>query len=217
MTQVSNWTRENISWFAGLFEGEGCTSINRGTGKSPRMILSITMTDEDVIRKAHNVIGLGNVTGPHGPYRPNEKATWSWRVSRFEECQAIAAALYPFLCSRRQSKILEVLEILKTEKRPRVYGDEKKCGNSHDRDIFSFKNSLGQWICKECLNLKERNRKRRSDKAKRLAHIPKAELKNYCGAGHPKVEEHGKIEKSGQWRCLTCRKISTKERNAKAN
>lgn len=214
MTQVSNWTRENISWFAGLFKGEGSVSINRD--KTARAVMQITMTDEDVIRKAHNIIGVGNVTGPHGPYRPNEKATWSWRVSRFEESQAVMAAIYQFLGSRRRARIKEVLGIVRKEK-PRSYGNDFLCGNKHLRSEHAYKNERGHWICRTCVKKTEAQRIRRSVKAQSLSHIPKSELKNFCCAGHPKTEEHGKIEKSGYWRCLTCRKISTKERNAKAN
>lgn len=214
MTQVSNWTRENISWFSGLFEGEGSISINRD--KTVRAVLQITMTDEDVIRKAHNIIGVGNVTGPHGPYRPNEKPTWSWRVSRFEESQAVMAAIYQFLGARRKARIKEVLDITSNEK-PRSYGNDIKCGYGHLRTVNAYKNDRGHWICRECTKKKEERRVRRSIKAKALEHIPKAELKNYCSAGHPKTSDHGKIEKSGYWRCLTCRKISTEARNGKAD
>lgn len=214
MTQVSNWTRENISWFAGLFEGEGSISINRG--RTLRAVLQITMTDEDVVRKAHNIIGVGNVTGPHGPYRPNEKPTWSWRVAKFEESQAVMAAIYQFLGIRRRAKIKEVLDI-KHDEKPRSYGDDIRCGSKHLRSEHAYKNGRGHWVCRVCSKNKEVHRARRSLKSQLLIDIPKSELKNFCSAGHPKTEEHGKIEKSGYWRCLTCRKISMEKRNGKTN
>src|SRR5665213_179839 len=67
-----HWTRENLAWMAGLFEGEGYVqgrprSYKRADGRSFTTIgyrLAITMTDEDIIRRFHRLAGVGNVNGP---------------------------------------------------------------------------------------------------------------------------------------------------------
>jgi hypothetical protein len=46
-----------FAWFVGLFEGEGCI----GLSSIGRPTVTISMTDEDVIRRAHRICGLGHV------------------------------------------------------------------------------------------------------------------------------------------------------------
>lgn len=166
MTLTYNWTRENIAWLSGLFEGEGCVSVRRQPGRNHRISVSIAMTDEDVIRKAGEIAGVGDVSGPYGPYRENEKALWRWQTTRYEPAQAILAAMYPFLGKRRCAKIKEVLEEVRSSELPaRQYASKEHCGRKHLRTDHGYKNAKGHWICRTCRNITAQERKATSDKA----------------------------------------------------
>ena len=114
MAISENWTRENIAWAAGLFEGEGCVGVYgkpigaRGPRKSPAM--KITMTDLDVLEKFQRIVGVGKVGGPRRHKgKEHHKAFWSWSCNGTEKIQALLAAFWPFLCSRRQAKAADVI------------------------------------------------------------------------------------------------------------
>jgi predicted DNA-binding protein (UPF0251 family) len=109
------WTREDLAWAAGLIEGEGCIFArtpgpNRKT-QGRNFFVTVAMTDEDVIRKLHGVLKVGTVTGPYFSKQPRRKPRWAWQTNTFEAGQAVAAAIWPWLCSRRRARIKEALAI----------------------------------------------------------------------------------------------------------
>ncbi len=100
-------SREELAWAAGLFEGEGYIGMSR---VSPAM--SLASTDEDVVQKFNQVVGLGRVCGPYTytyTYRKKSKPIWVWRAGGFTNVQAIGALLWFKLCDRRRTKIQDVL------------------------------------------------------------------------------------------------------------
>lgn len=101
---TANWTRENLAWLAGLVEGEGCFQYS----KSKCLSIAVAMTDEDVLRKAHLIAGVGHVYGPSRK-RPGRKIYWRWTVARQAESYALMIALYSWLGLRRQATIQETL------------------------------------------------------------------------------------------------------------
>jgi hypothetical protein len=104
-----NWTRERVAWMAGIFEGEGCISTYDGG-----VILTVKMTDEDVIRRFGECAGIGAVNGPYtDPRLPNFKPTWAWRCNRSAKSYALLVAMWPYLCSRRRSKMEAAISALK--------------------------------------------------------------------------------------------------------
>lgn len=119
MAISDNWTRENIAWAAGLFEGEGCVGVyskpsgSRGPRKGPTM--KITMTDRDVLDKFHGIVGVGSISGPQRHKgKEHHKEFWSWACNGTEKVQALLAAFWPFLCSRRQAKAADVIREMAT-------------------------------------------------------------------------------------------------------
>lgn len=101
-----NINREQFAWAAGLYEGEGSAHLR----VQPRFFgLSVTSTDEDVLRKLRRVLGVGNVTGPYTSKNPHHKAFYRWSTTTFEHAQFAAAALWPHLCVRRQGQIHRAL------------------------------------------------------------------------------------------------------------
>jgi hypothetical protein len=100
-----SWTRENLAWAAGLFEGEGC--ITR-TNRVP--VARLGTTDLDVLERFHLVMGFGRVYEMgHTRNHPRWKPASEWTTTTFEEAQATIAVLWPWLRARRRARGLEVL------------------------------------------------------------------------------------------------------------
>jgi hypothetical protein len=157
---LAGWAREDIIWFAGLFEGEGCLYLSQETKKTARVQVRVSMTDEDVVRKIFTILRVGGVSGPNGPYKEGCKPQWSWACSRFEDSQAVLAAIYPFLGVRRKAKIIECLTQVRSLQPSRQYGTTLACGRGHLRNMFSYRNAKDQWVCRECRRINERRRNR---------------------------------------------------------
>lgn len=98
--------REDLAWVAGVFEGEGCFSFHE---KSRAISACISMTDLDVIETVKSIIGLGTIVSVK-PGKVGWKPQWKWAVNSFEDVQAVAAMLWPWLKSRRRVKIKSVLK-----------------------------------------------------------------------------------------------------------
>jgi hypothetical protein len=97
-------------WLGGLFEGEGHIAL---TGRNS-VSICINMTDEDVIRKAHEVAG-GIVSGPYSQGR--HKPLWRWGVNRSEDVLVVLQEIEPYLGERRRARVLEAYKRLKGVRR----------------------------------------------------------------------------------------------------
>jgi hypothetical protein len=100
----------SLEWAAGLFEGEGCITTNGSrTYRCPR--LALTMSDEDVVRRFAEVVGLPYYI-PHKSNTPNRKPCWTWRTAKRVEVIRILSALLPYFGNRRAYKALTILDQL---------------------------------------------------------------------------------------------------------
>jgi hypothetical protein len=63
---------EEIAWAAGLFEGEGCSTLSNG-----RPVMRLNSTDEDTPRRFCEIVAAGKVYGPY-PRMPPRKPVWIW-------------------------------------------------------------------------------------------------------------------------------------------
>jgi hypothetical protein len=100
---------QELAWAAGLFEGEGCiTSGSSGQEHLPTVILTLSSSDEDTLRRFASAVGVGHVSGPRVP-KDGRKPMWSWHCARFEDAQFVIAALWSGLGSRRRARAGEVL------------------------------------------------------------------------------------------------------------
>lgn len=109
---MTAWTREHLAWLAGLLEGEGSFLMTKAPYYRPK--IQMQMSDEDVVRKAHEVAGVGTVCGPFYGLTPAGKArkpTWIWGVNRQKDAYALMVALVPWLGVRRCESIRNVLVI----------------------------------------------------------------------------------------------------------
>lgn len=107
MTTTISQRDLDIAWLAGLYEGEGSlTNPPDSRGKHyARMYLS--MTDEDVVRRAHEIAGVGQVNGPYMHHR-GTKPYWQWGIQRRAHVIQFMQMIYPYLGDRRRAKVDEV-------------------------------------------------------------------------------------------------------------
>jgi hypothetical protein len=119
---AANWSRENLAWAAGLFEGEGSISKRNN-------LLTLTSTDEDVVRKFMVIVGMGRIiewTPTAGQL--GKKKQWIWNLYRQECGQALLAAFWPWLGERRRKRVREYLHHMANAHRNR-----SKLGSEHSR------------------------------------------------------------------------------------
>jgi hypothetical protein len=102
--------REELAWAGGLFEGEGCFSVNRDKRGRGYIypVAAVEMTDEDSVRRFAAAVGFGVVNGPYAHWA--KKQSWRWQAFGFERTQALLAMLWPWLGIRRRAKGAEVLK-----------------------------------------------------------------------------------------------------------
>lgn len=107
-----------IEWAAGLFEGEGTFSIYKVQNRkdSRRVICSLSSNDEDVVKRFHEIIGVGSFLGPYKNRSGTDR--WVWQVQNFRDCLKVATMLFPYLGKRRQEKARDMIEQIEG----RLYG-----------------------------------------------------------------------------------------------
>lgn len=107
-------SREEVAWAAGLFEGEGCLTINHKSYKSgvhsyPRVQMNIT--DKETLDRFHEVVGVGKIySHKNGSYLSN-KPQWRWQIATKEGVREVIEQLYPWLSERRQARANELLAL----------------------------------------------------------------------------------------------------------
>lgn len=149
------WTRENLAWAAGIFEGEGC--INHFSSKNPRSCrLQLYMTDLDVMERFCQIAGVGEVELCVAPsrLRGGRKPIYVWRISNWDEWYPFAVAMWPWLGERRRAALKEAIERWITPTNPcRGFW---RCKNDHVITIETMvKSSDGGRRCLLCA--RERN------------------------------------------------------------
>jgi hypothetical protein len=101
----------HVAWASGLFEGEGTLGAYPKKPSGVVATASVSMCDEDVVRRFSEVMGFGTVYGPYEPssQRGASKPYYRWTVNGFELVQATVAMLWPGLGERRKARATEVL------------------------------------------------------------------------------------------------------------
>jgi hypothetical protein len=105
-------SRENLAWVAGLFEGEGSFTLIQ-TGPYPVIRAKVSMTDKDVVEKIYAIVGFGSFFEARQT-NPLHQLQWQWQTASFEGFQAFAAMVWPWLCSRRRLKVIEIFTFMKS-------------------------------------------------------------------------------------------------------
>lgn len=94
----------DLAWAAGLFEGEGTVTRKRGKGTAHRWQAAVIMTDEDVLRKFSEVVGIGRFYGPYQPKNPAAKPIWRWTTTKKDEVEKLFGLIGAWLGERRRAK-----------------------------------------------------------------------------------------------------------------
>lgn len=108
---MNQMTSEEVAWFVGIFDGEGCISIKEANGgRRNFVVLKVKMCDFDVIRNLQNVSGIkghSNITPAIG----NHRASLAWHISKQEDVVDLLLVMkdFPFLSSRRKLRMEEAL------------------------------------------------------------------------------------------------------------
>ena len=118
-------SESDISYIAGLFDGEGSIHFKRGTEKkkkhtgkgyrtsnSLRLSMEITMTDESVVRWVHEVLGVGTVNKkPRKGLRKDGTKylmQYRWRCT-FRDAYYVCRLLWPY-AHTKLPKIQQVID-----------------------------------------------------------------------------------------------------------
>lgn len=96
-------SRATAAWVAGLIEGEGSIMLT----KRGAPVIALTMTDEDVVRRLHDVVGIGSVR--LRVTQEGNKNAWIWNVASWRGCVSLLTQILPWMGARRGRAISDVL------------------------------------------------------------------------------------------------------------
>jgi hypothetical protein len=113
------YTREELAWAAGLFDGEGSITYGMnvhgirsraGYKGTPRIHIQVGQSySPEVLHRFKTAVGVGYVTGP---YKANKVAIgmrWTFVVTRFEHAQYTICLLWPWLSSVKRAAAVHAL------------------------------------------------------------------------------------------------------------
>jgi hypothetical protein len=128
------------AWLAGIFEGEGCIEFHHKNSTA----ITISMTDEDVVRRAAEIAGVGSVMELTA--RRGHKVCWRWRVQQADLVQAVIDQIEPYLGKRRWARVQEARIRLGQVRQP------GKCKNGHEMngDNLYVAPKSGHTACRKC-------------------------------------------------------------------
>lgn len=107
--------KEKIIFLAGVFDGEGSFgSWSTGKGRKRVIALGVETTDEDMVKRFHDV--FGGLFYKRAKRIQGKKETWQWKM-RGEPALKTLKAMIPYMCKRRKEKFYGLVE-------PFGYGSE---------------------------------------------------------------------------------------------
>jgi hypothetical protein len=171
-----------VAWAAGLFEGEGC--ITTGSPPSYGLMLTLSMTDEDVVLRFREAVGAGRVTPRTRNNAPKHwKDIWSWYACG-EPAEAVLDLLLPFLGQRRSARAQEVREFRRAGIESATA--ERECPTCHAKFRPRFSSgSRRQKFCSDACCQAANSRKVAKEEATRSRVCP------VCGASFCPVYSKG--------------------------
>ena len=112
-------TGEEVSYLAGLIDGEGCLTINKYQGKrnrtpSYRGMVIIEMTAGEVFERVTKITGIGKVFyTDHSRDNAHHSASYRWVVYNKADMVALLEKLLPYLVVKKQEAqvLLEFLAL----------------------------------------------------------------------------------------------------------
>lgn len=136
-----------ITWIAGLLEGEGYF------GDKP--VIEIPSTDLDTIQKYRSVIGVENSIYVIDPPTDNHKIAYKIRIGGSIAIQWMMT-IYPLMSSRRKEAIRKAISRWKTQT---IQNQQKThCNNGHLLSGSNLGLNIGGFrVCKICEKRSQRN------------------------------------------------------------
>lgn len=98
---------QRITWFAGLFEGEGSFVFANGKPKA----MHLTSTDKDVLDRIVEYVG-GSIY-PLKKRQSHHKDAWIW-ASHGSHSVSLAKSIKPYLLARRKARCEEYIRLFST-------------------------------------------------------------------------------------------------------
>jgi hypothetical protein len=100
-----------LAWAAGLYDGEGSAYIvSKKAPNTPGLSVWQSYRPDVLHRFAAATGGLLTVYGPYGsPTNPRRGPKWRCSTAGFEQVQAIAALLWPYLSAPKKEQLKQVL------------------------------------------------------------------------------------------------------------
>lgn len=141
---------KDISWAAGLLEGEGSFMLRRGKD----LVVQLIMTDQDVVDRFQFIFNFGSRSER---ILLSGKTAYGWSVTNQSQAAGLMMTLLPFMGERRAAKICECLAAWKTKPLPKRLWTH--CKNGHElsgnnlRTITEGKYQKRR--CKECGKLRQ--------------------------------------------------------------
>jgi hypothetical protein len=130
------------AWAAGLFDGEGCSSLLRHRTHAGYMTGELSVTQSslvgspEVLRRFGVVIGAGYISGPYRQ-RNATMDVYRWKAAAFVDVERVIADLWPWLGDVKRAQAQRVLDVLHSQPElPRgnpAWGNRKThCVNGHE-------------------------------------------------------------------------------------
>jgi len=132
--------------------GEGCFYSGKTMRhRIPRATLS--MTDEDIVRRFAAIVGCGSVVERVGQV-PGNKTQWRWRTRSTPEARRVADLLLPYLGIRRSEAAHGVIG--QAAIIPLANRDKDACPAGHPYGPESAYTASGWRRCRICINERKR-------------------------------------------------------------
>ena len=163
-------SREEVIWAAGLFEGEGWISVQKF---SPCM--GIQMTEKETLERFAKAVGGGPIYYRKPKVYKYEiihtrKEQWAWRVTGFENVQAVISYLWNWLGPRRRLRAKEVLVFAKLGKAKPGMPKGYKIREREHGEIQRFWRGCKCDLCREASRVYARRIKAKIPKINREYH-----------------------------------------------
>jgi hypothetical protein len=191
---------EELAWAAGFFDGEGSIgTYPAGRYGKPRIDISLSQTDPQVLERFRNVLSVGKVYGPYNQKNINANPYWMYMTSTSKSTKIVVDKLIDFVSPIKRQQMIEATDkydMLNAAYVPKRKGPEfkERCVRGHEySNIIVYKDGTRQ--CLDCV----------WERRGRLSSKPGPQRKTECRRDHG--EEFAYYEKDGHRRCAKCRQL----------
>lgn len=108
------------AWAAGLFDGEGCSSLLRHRTHSGYKTGELSVTQSslvgspEVLRRFAAVVGAGYISGPY-PQRNTTMDVYRWKVAALSDVERVIAEMWPWLSTVKRTQAQQMLDVLRSQ------------------------------------------------------------------------------------------------------